>query len=259
MQLISALGAGPARRSSFTTAVRPTSLPGRLAETTTRNGPLRLLPRQPARALRRALGAPAGCRRWFNAVRDTADHQMLAVYSSRPETGATAMTRLAGRGRVDRGTELGSPSTASPTPDSPVTRWPRRCWPTACTTYRPASSSAGRVASSPPAWRMRPRWSRSTRRSPSRCCRRRRSSCTTGSSRTACPARAGSPTRLTRRGTTPCTRTATSSSWGRTERPGCRVDRRARRGRVILVDDQPEAGGRYWVSGRHGGLGQRRR
>ena len=32
------------------------------------------------RALRRALVHSAGCRRWFNAVRDTATHRFLAVY-----------------------------------------------------------------------------------------------------------------------------------------------------------------------------------
>ena len=34
----------------------------------------------PKGAVRRALVHTAGCRRWFNAVRDTVTHEMLAVY-----------------------------------------------------------------------------------------------------------------------------------------------------------------------------------
>jgi sarcosine oxidase, subunit delta len=42
-----------------------------------------------------------GCRRWFNAVRDTASHELLAVYrigESRPEAAAAAQGRRQAQG-----------------------------------------------------------------------------------------------------------------------------------------------------------------
>ena len=69
-------------------------------------GALPLLPGQPQGPVRRALVPRAGCRRWFNAVRDTATHQILArLPPRRAEAGDLHERRdaaLPTGGRVDR-------------------------------------------------------------------------------------------------------------------------------------------------------------
>ena len=75
-----------------------------------RVGPVPVLPRQPEGAVRRALVHTAGCRRWFNAVRDTATHEFLAVYRigeprpvlPRGRRSAIEARELATGGRIDR-------------------------------------------------------------------------------------------------------------------------------------------------------------
>ena len=247
----------------------------------------------------------AGCRRWFNAVRDTATNEVLAVYRSarharhRLSRGGLSQPvrhlrtrplqgRRGPRGRSPfrrgRGGAAGAPHPpaapprVSPSATAPAAEWtatpspspstapstrateatpsPPPCSPTASSRPAPASSSVAPAASSRPASRNPTRSSRSRPPSPSRCCPRRPSSCTTAWSRAACPARAGSPTEpdparydavhahcdLLVVGAGPAGLAAAAAA--------------ARSGaRVILADDQPEPGGSLLGTAEHLDLG----
>src|SRR6476619_5109664 len=69
----------------------------------------------------------AGCRRWFNAVRDTATYRFQGVYRMGEQPPVAASTAAPG---------TNSPSTAARTPATAATRWRRRCWRTAYTRSR---------------------------------------------------------------------------------------------------------------------------
>ena len=84
-------------------------------------------------------------------------------------------------GRIDRSRHVTpSPSTTRATRATPATRSPRRCWPTAFTRST-TSIKLGRPRGITAAWAEDPAaWSRSSTRSPSRCCWPPPSSCSTG-------------------------------------------------------------------------------
>ena len=92
----------------------------------------------------------AGCRRWFNLLRDTVSHRIIAVYKIGEQPARQGRFRRRpvtpgippGAGRADRPRPDPAvfTSTASATRAIPATRWPRRCWRTACGWSGAASS-----------------------------------------------------------------------------------------------------------------------
>ena len=105
-----------------------------------------------------------GCRRWFNLLRDTVSHRILAAY----RIGERAARRCLGRdpavSPAGRRRDRPQPAPRLPlrragrTRGIPATRWPRRCSPTASGSWRAASSTTGRAAFSRPGSRSRRRW-----------------------------------------------------------------------------------------------------
>ena len=84
-----------------------------------------------------------GCRRWFNAIRDTATHQMLAVYrldEPKPVICMSSTFRLPEGGRVDRDATGLLHLQRPELPAFVATPWPRPCSPTVSTGSRRASS-----------------------------------------------------------------------------------------------------------------------
>ena len=220
------------------------------AALTTRSGPLPLLPRQPQGPFAERWSHSAGCRRWFNAVRDTATNELLAVYRAGKTRGL--VEDHAGPQPLRRGPTVrarGRPRArhrSTFTFDGNAYQGPRRHPGLALlATASPAGPASIRP---PPRHLLRRRGgpnasSRSRNPSPSRCCPPRPSSSTTASSPPASPA--GPPRHRT--GPRPLRRrTHPLRPAGRRRGPGRSSPPRPRRrsgARVILADDQSEPGG----------------
>ena len=176
----------------------------------------------------------AGCRRWFNAVRDTATYRFHGVYrpdEQRPAISMNAPFRTAAGGRIDRDTTLRL-HLRRPRLD----RAPRRHARLGAAGQRRAPGHHQHQAR-PPA-RLHRGVGRGHRRSgpdrgtrsPSRCCWRPPSSCSTGWSRAASPGQGRLAEIADTASTTPPTRTPTCWSSARAGRAGRRADRGPRRG-----------------------------
>ena len=137
--------AGPARKSNSTTADRRMSaIPPTPGPDRRRVGALCVLAGQSQGGLAERWCHSVGCRRWFNAVRDTATYRFDRVYRHRRAWADIMTTPFRTRPEaVDREVSTNSPSTERLSSDTQGTRWHPRCSPTACTRSRPASNSAG--------------------------------------------------------------------------------------------------------------------
>ena len=221
----------------------------------------------------------AGCRRWFNAVRDTATNEILAVYRAGEQTGP----RRPGRRRLEpsgtnpsgvRTRPSGRPGAGAEPPhvaSQPfrLTAGPSRPGRLRFTfdgtdyqgfrgdTLASALLANGVIAgrhqhqARPPARHLLRRRRGAQRRRPDRgtlpradAARHDRRALRRPGRHAACPARAASPPNPTPPATTPYTPTATCWSSAR-DRPGSppRPPPPRSGARVILADDQPEPGG----------------